>query len=134
VAKADRLARLDDRRSDLEADYTVALVDALRVTASGKWGLFDHHGDRSARAAVAPVVENLTGLGAAIDRMRDQLGMAPFGLHRQFLASRGSVASDAVGEPRQAQAWLDRLARDDRDDSRQGSGSAAPTPDDEEMM
>jgi hypothetical protein len=39
MAKADRLERLDVRRVELEAEYTTALIDALRVTASGKWGL-----------------------------------------------------------------------------------------------
>ena len=29
---------------------------------------------------------------------------------REFLASRGPVDAQAVGEPRQAQAWLQRLA------------------------
>ncbi|HWJ69640.1 MAG TPA: hypothetical protein VNS79_06320 [Sphingobium sp.] len=109
MAKADRLERLDIRRSDLEADYTAALIDALRVTASGKWGLFDHQADRWARAAVAPVIDNLNEIGQAIDAARQQLGMPPFELQQQFLASRGPVDPQAVGEPRQAQAWLDRL-------------------------
>lgn len=109
MAKADRLARLDERRLELEAEYHAALVAALRTTASGKWGLFDHQSDRHARAAVAPVVEALTDLGDAIESARDHLGLEPFDLHRQFLASRGPVASQAVGEPKQAQAWLARL-------------------------
>lgn len=110
MAKADRLARLDDRRSELEAEYRAALIDALQVTASGKWGLFDHNGDRWTRAAVHPVIENLTEIGEAIDRMREQLAMPPFDLHQEFLASRGPVGPEAVGEPKQAQAWLHRLA------------------------
>ncbi len=80
MAKADRLARLDTRRSELEAEYTVALIDALRVTASGKWGLFDHNGDRWARAAIAPTIENLDEIGQAIDKAREQLAMPPFEL------------------------------------------------------
>jgi hypothetical protein len=112
MAKADRLARLDDRRMDLEAEYTAALIEALRATASGRWGLFDHNADRAARKAIAPVIENLTEIGEAIDRAREQLDMPPFELQQQFLASRGPVAPQAVGEPRQAQAWLDRLAAD----------------------
>ena len=110
MAKADRLERTDVRRTDLEAEYTSALIDALRVTAAGKWGLFDHNGDRLARAAVAPVLDRLNEIGQAIDRAREQLGMAPFDLHRQFLAARGPVDPQAVGEPKQAQAWLDHLA------------------------
>jgi hypothetical protein len=110
MAKADRLARLDIRRLELEADYTAALIEALRRTASGKSGLFGHSGDRWSREAVAPVIDNLTELGEAIDRAREQLAMPQFDLHTQFLASRGPVGPQAVGETRQAQAWLDRLA------------------------
>ena len=109
MAKADRLARLDDRREELEEAYRAALIAALRTVAAGKWGLFDHRGDRAARAAFAPVVDDLTETGAAIDAARGQLDLPPFALHRDFLASRGPVSSQAVGEPKQAQAWLDRL-------------------------
>lgn len=110
MAKADRLARLDGRRSELEAEYTAALIYALQVAVSGKWGLFDRNGDRWTRAAVRPVVDNLFEIGHAIDRMREQLAMLPFDLHREFLASRGPVGPEAVGEQKQAQEWLSRLA------------------------
>jgi len=112
MAKADRLERLDNLRIEQEAEYKTALVEALRVTAGGKWGLFDHNADRHNRAAAAPMVESLNELGEAIDRARERLDMPPFDLHQQFLASRGPVNSQAVGEPKQAQAWLDRLAAD----------------------
>jgi hypothetical protein len=112
MAKADRMNRLDSNRLDLEADYTAAFTDALNVAASGKWGLFDHNKDRAARAAIAPVIENLAEMGRAIDKMRDQLSMPPFELQRQFLAARGPVDSQAVGEPKQAQAWLKIMASD----------------------
>ena len=110
MAKADRLARLDIRRAELEEEYTAALVAALRTTASGKAGLFDHNADRRTRAAFAPVVDNLKETGEAIDAARGQLGMPPYELHQQFLASRGPVGPQALGEPKQAQTWLDRLA------------------------
>ncbi|MBT2133244.1 hypothetical protein KK137_02755 [Croceibacterium sp. LX-88] len=110
MAKIDRLARLDVRRLELEAEYSDALLVALRVAASGKWGLFDHNGDRRTREAIAPVIDNLNEISEAIDRARDQLALPPFELHRQFLASRGPVGPQAVGEPKQAQAWLDRLS------------------------
>jgi len=109
MAKADRLERLDVRRVELEADYAAALVAALRKTAAGSWGLFGHRKDRQAEAKFAPVIAELTETGEAIDAMRAQLGIEPFALHRDFLASRGPVASSAAGEPKQAQAWLDRL-------------------------
>jgi hypothetical protein len=110
MAKADRLARLDIRRLELEAEYTAALIAALHRAASGKAGLFGHGGDHKSREAVAPVIEHLTEMGQAIDRAREQLAMPRFDLHKQFLASRGPVSPQALGETRQAQAWLDRLA------------------------
>jgi len=112
MAKADRLERLDAHRSELEAEYTAAFMEALRITASGKWGLFGHNSDRWTRAAAAPIIANLAEIGEAIDQIRDQLMMAPFELQQQFLAARGPVAPQALGEPKQAQAWLDQLAAD----------------------
>jgi hypothetical protein len=113
MAKADRLERTDALRLDLEADYRAALVSALQVTAAGKWGLFDHNRDRARRAPSNPVIDGLIELAEAIDKAREQLGMTPFELHRDFLGARGPVASSAVGEPKQAQAWLDRIAAGD---------------------
>lgn len=109
MAKADRLERLDARRGELEAEYLETLIAALQVAAAGSWGLFDHNQDRWTRAKVAPVVENLCELGRTIDSLREQLSLEAFGLHQEFLASRGPVASSAVGEPKQAQAWLGKL-------------------------
>jgi len=110
MARADRLARLDERRLELEAEYVAALIAALKVTAAGKWGLFDQQQDRHARAAVAPVIAELADLGEAIDDARRQLGMEPFALQQEFLAARGPVGAEAVGEPKRARAWLEKLA------------------------
>jgi hypothetical protein len=109
MARADRLERLDIRRADLEAEYTAALVAALQTAAAGSWGLFGHNRDRAAEARVAPVLENLEEIDAAIGSAREQLGLEQFTLHAEFLASRGPVASSAVGEPKQAKAWLAKL-------------------------
>lgn len=110
MAKIDRLERLDQRRADLEAEYRETLVAALEHAASGKPGLFNHRADKRERAAVAPVIDELRKLGDAIDGLRDQLMMEPFDLHRTFFDARGPVAPSAVGEPKQARQWLDRLA------------------------
>lgn len=118
MSKADRLDRLDARRSDLEADYTAALIEALQRTASGKVGLFGHVQDRRTRAAVAPTIDNLSKMGQEIDKARELLAMPPFELQQQFLASRGPVGPQAVGESKQAQAWLDRLVFAVEDDGR----------------
>lgn len=109
MARADRLERLEIRRVELEVEYTSALVAALQMTAAGNWGLFGHQQDRSARARAEPILAELNDLAETIDAARDQLLMEPFALHREFLAARGKVASNAVGEPKQARAWLDRM-------------------------
>lgn len=115
MAKADRLERLDVQRIALEAEYRETLIAALERTAAGHWGLFDHQSDRKTRAAVAPTVTALSDLADMIADMRDRLLMEPFTLHADFLAARGAVSSSAVGEPKQARAWLDRLAQDQSD-------------------
>lgn len=112
MAKADRLERLDVRREEVEAEYRDALIAALRVTAAGRWGLFDHQKDKAARARTAPVIAALEELADAIDAMRDTLGLEPFVLHQDFMAVRGPAAADAVGEPKQAKVWLERLGAD----------------------
>ncbi|WP_311269793.1 hypothetical protein [Sphingobium sp. WCS2017Hpa-17] len=112
MAKADRLERLDVRRIEVEAEYRDALIAALRITAAGRWGLFDHQKDKATRARTAPVIAALEELADEIEGMRDTLGLEPFALHAQFMAARGPAAPDAVGEPKQAKVWLDRLGAD----------------------
>ncbi|WP_404366823.1 hypothetical protein AB5I39_11590 [Sphingomonas sp. MMS24-J45] len=109
MAKADRLARLDDRRVEMEAEYEALLVAALRQTAAKRLLLFGHQQERTTMARAAPVVAEITTLGEEIDDLRAQLAIGPFALHQEFVASRGPVSAHAVGEPKQAQAWLDRL-------------------------
>lgn len=109
MAKADRLERLDKRRTEMEADYLEALIEALRVTASGKWGLFDHNADKIMRAATEPVLSNLQDIADEIAQARETLFMEPFTLHDEFLAARGKPGAHAVGEPKQARVWLERL-------------------------
>ncbi|QOV94552.1 hypothetical protein [Novosphingobium sp. ES2-1] len=109
MARADRLERLDKRRSEMEADYRAALIQALEVTAAGKWGLFDHNADKMMRAATAPIIDNLTEIADEIAEAREALFMEPFTLHDEFMASRGKPPANAVGEPKQARAWLERL-------------------------
>jgi hypothetical protein len=110
VSRADRLERLDGQRLALEAQFMDLLVAALRRAAGGSWGLFDHKADRHARAAWLPSVTELCELGEQIDAARAALSLEPFALLAEFLASRGPVASTAPGEPKQAKAWLERLA------------------------
>lgn len=115
MAKADRLERLDTRRIELEGEYRETLTAALERVASGTWGLFGHRQDKQSIAAYADVIETLDEIGQTVDSMREQLVMTPFALHRDFMAARGPVPSNAVGEPKQAQAWLARLSSEAAD-------------------
>ena len=111
MARADRLARLDERRIELEAEYLATLTAALERTAGGVWGLFGHNSDRNMQAKAAPDLEALNDLAEAIEDARERLGLEAFELHREFLAARGKPKNpSAVGEPKQARAWLERLA------------------------
>lgn len=112
MSRADRLERIDMRRLELEAEYEDVLLAALQKVSAGSWGLFGHTKDRAAHAKWQPVVKDLCDRGEEIDQLRDQLGLQPFALHEEFEASRGPVASNAPGEPKQAKAWLDRLSKD----------------------
>lgn len=104
---------MESLRIDLEAEYRAALISALETTAAGTWGLFDHQRDRAARAKAAPVLEDLAERAEQIDDLREKLGMECFALHQEFLAQRQPVSSHAVGEPKQARAWLERLKAQD---------------------
>ena len=73
MARADRLERLDRRREGLEEDYREALIAALKVTAAGSWGLFDHRQDRHDRTRAAPVVAELEAMAEEIADLREQL-------------------------------------------------------------
>ena len=107
MSRAKRLERLNDHRTELEAEYEAALISALRKCASGSWGLFDHN--KQSQPGWEPIVKELCDLGQQIDEMRLDLAMEPFALHQEFEDSRGPVPSNAPGEPKQAQAWLDKL-------------------------
>lgn len=109
MARADRLERADRLRDLLEGEYRQHLIVALQNCASGHWGLFDHSQDKHTRAMVAPVIERLSDLAEEIDEARDLLGLEPFALHEEFMAARGPVKTSAVGEPKQAKAWLEKL-------------------------
>lgn len=110
--RARRLERMDERRIELEAEYHAALVEALQRTAAGSWGLFGHTKDREMIKKWQPTITDLCDRGLEINDLREDLGLEPFALHDEFEASRGPVSSNAPGEPKQAQAWLDRMALD----------------------
>ena len=112
MAKADRLEQIDLRRAELEQEYRAALTAALETCAAGRWGLFGHRPDKQQIAKFEPLIEELEELAFAIDKMRGQLDLAPFTLHGEFIAARGLASPSAVGEPKQAKAWLERLARE----------------------
>ena len=112
MSRADRLERLDGQRLVAETEFIGLLIAALRETAAGSWGLFGHNSDKFARKLWDPRVTELIDLGGQIDAMRATLGLEPFGLFAELLASRGPVASNAPGEPKQAKSWLMKLGED----------------------
>lgn len=110
MARAERLARLDEQREELELAYLTALIQALEQTAKGKLQLFGHKTAKGrSRTPEPPAVLALLEMGEEIDALRDTLGIEAFALHAEFIASRGPVSPSAVGEPKQAQQWLERL-------------------------
>lgn len=111
MARADRLERLDAHRIEAEAAYESILIEALRRSSAGLWGLFGHTQDRVRVAKWGPTVSDLCDRGEDIARMRETLGLDPFVLHQEFAASRGPVPANAPGEPKQAKAWLERLGK-----------------------
>ncbi len=111
MSRADRLERLDDQRIELEGQFKDMLITALERSAGGSWGLFQHNSDKFSRKAWEPAAAELVELGEQIDDARKVLGLEPFALFGEFLASRGPVASNAPGEPKQAKAWLERLSQ-----------------------
>jgi hypothetical protein len=110
MARADRLARMDERRAELENTYRAALIAALEHTASGKPGLFGHKEHSGPKRPAPPAVIALREIGAEIAELRAALGLDPFELHHEFESARGPVSAQAPGEPKQARAWLERLA------------------------
>jgi len=111
LSRAARLERLDAHRIELEAEYLEALISALRVTASGKWGLFGHNEHLEPGASRLQLVTDLCDRGQEIDSIRERLGLDEFPLHQEFEDSRGRVSSQSLGEPKQAKAWLERLGK-----------------------
>ncbi len=109
MAKIDRLERLDAQRVELEADYRAALVEALHKTAKGSWGLFGQNEGKDRSKKTPAIVADLCAMADEIDAMRERLFLEPFTLHQEFMAARGPVSAHAVGEPKQAKAWLERL-------------------------
>lgn len=101
-----KVQHISQQLDDLEREYLSVLEKALTDCAGGRWGLFGHNEHLGA----SPPAElgELRTLAQAVDRLRSQLGEASFPLHQEFEAARGRVDANAPGEPKQAQAWLER--------------------------
>ena len=106
MGKAEHLSRQVD---ELESLYAVILTKALTACATGEWGLFGHNEHLRADDS-PPQLAELRDLAKTINRQRARIGEGPFPLHEEFEAARGRADANALGEPKQAQAWLDRLA------------------------
>jgi hypothetical protein len=106
MAKTEKLA---ERIDELEAEYRTVLLKALRKCALGQWGLFGQNEHLALKSEPPHEVEELTDLAQVIDALRLRIDLEPFPLHQRFRTARGRVSENAVGEPKQAQAWLTEL-------------------------
>lgn len=105
MSKAERLSQQIDR---LEAEYLSQLRDALQKCAEGEWGMFgqnEHLGNSQSSGTLL----KLRDTAAIINALRQRLGEPSYALHDEFEAARGRGDSNQLGEPRLAQAWLERL-------------------------
>jgi len=101
--------RLTARIETLEREYRSLLTQALTDCAAGRWGLFGHNEHLSGQDTPAELAR-LQDLARTIDQQRARTGEPPFALHQTFEIDRGPADPNAPGEPKQAQAWLQRLA------------------------
>jgi hypothetical protein len=106
MAKADRLSQ---QVNELELEYCAVFTRALTNCAAGQWGLFGHN-EHLHSYGIPPELGELRELARTIDRLRARIGEPQFPLHEEFEAARGRTDANDPGEPKQAQAWLKRLA------------------------
>ena len=105
----DKLERLSLQVDELERQYRAILTKALTDCTSGRWGLFGHNEHHDAYRGPDELAE-LRELAQGINQLRARISEGPFPLHEEFEAARGPAGANAPGEPKQAQAWLERLA------------------------
>jgi hypothetical protein len=105
----DNSERLSQQVDELERQYRTLLSRALTDCAGGRWGLFGHNEHLHSYGVPSELAE-LRELAHAINRLRARIGEGLFPLHEEFEAARGRADANALGEPKQAQAWLQRLA------------------------
>lgn len=106
MSRADRVAQ---QLESLEREYRAVLTRALEACAAGTWGLFGHN-EHTGFAEAPRELEALRALAKTMDRLRERAGDGPFDLHQQFETARGRAGPNEPGEPKQAKAWLQRLA------------------------
>jgi len=128
--KAQRFEKLEQQRQSLERDFHDALVEALKECAGGRWGLFERNKGRlSAHLETRYLpksVERVDDLGEQVAHARVSLGYTELPeLVRLRELRRVAHAGNALGEPSQAQVWLDEIAkRSDFIASPEGRGGA----------
>ena len=101
--------RFSEQIDELEREYRTVLTKALTDCASGRWGLFGQNEHLHSYASPAELGE-LRELAQAINRLRVRIGEKSYPLHEEFEAARGRAEANDPGEPKQAQAWLQRLS------------------------
>ena len=114
--KAQRLGKLEQQRQSLERDFRDAQVEALKGCAGGRWCLFERNKGllpAHLEARYLPEsVARMDDLGEQVAQARVSLGYTELPeLVRLRELRRAAHAGNALGEPRQAQVWLDEIAK-----------------------
>lgn len=117
MSRETRRVKLEEDLERLQSTFKTQLLEALRVCAAGQWGLFGQN-DETLKTAfgsnhryISQDAQDLLSLGDKIADLRAQLGYTDsYALYERFLAVRNDRESNALGESKRAQRFLDELA------------------------
>jgi hypothetical protein len=89
------------------------LAALAALTTDRKWRnqplIYRPNNEHLRSSDTPPELAELRELAQTINRLRARLGEVPFPLHQEFESARGRAEANDPGEPKQAQAWLQRL-------------------------
>ena len=117
MSKESRRVKLEKDLALLESTFRARLLAALRACAAGHWGLFGRNNDvlegayGSNHKYISNEAQDLLSLGGKIDDLRARLGYTEgYALYGRFLAARNDRSPNTIGEPKQAQRFLDEIS------------------------
>lgn len=107
MSRASRRAACEKELATLEAKFSAQLVDALRKSAAGRWGLFGP-GEAlvyNPRTWVKEI-NALRDLGGEIEALRAKLGHGSFPLNQRYLHFSKRRGPNDPGDPKLAAEFL----------------------------